>query len=121
MPQTIARCFAVGILLVLPKMAQAESPCPPDGDDSNWPTYEITDKCGDYDQCAALVESGRLQEAQACNQKIDNCGVNLFRSKQARGCSQCSIGGLPVIDLENCNQACGEREDWAMTSPPVIR
>jgi|SRR4026207_2368252 hypothetical protein len=82
MPQTIARCFAVGILLVLPKMAQAESPCPPDGDDSNWPTYEITDKCGDYDQCAALVESGRLQEAQACNQKIDNCGVNLFRSNK---------------------------------------
>jgi len=70
MPHTIARCFAVGMILVLPKMAEAESPCPPDGDDSNWPTYEVTEKCGDYDQCATLMESGRLEEAKACNKKL---------------------------------------------------
>jgi len=78
----IARCFAVGIVLALPEMAQAESPCPPDGDDSSWPTYEITDKCGDYDQCATLMKSGRLEEAQACDQKIDDCGVNLVKSNK---------------------------------------
>jgi hypothetical protein len=82
MPHKMARCFAVAIILVLPKMAQAGSPCPPDGDDSSWPTYEITEKCGDYDQCARLMQSGRLQEAQACDQKIDDCGVNLIKSNK---------------------------------------
>jgi len=82
MPHTIARCFAVGMILVLAKMAEAESPCPPDGDDSNWPTYEVTEKCGGYDQCATLMESGRLKEAKACNQKIDDCGVDLIKSNK---------------------------------------
>ena len=78
----MARCFAVGIILALPTMAQAEQPCPPDGDDSSWPTYEITEKCGDYDQCDNLMKSGRLEEAKACSQKIDDCGVDLIKSNK---------------------------------------
>src|SRR5689334_12250007 len=80
MSHAIAR-FAVGLIL-LPTVAQAESPCPPDGDYSSWPTYDLVEKCGDYDQCATLLKNGRPQEAQACDRKIDDCGVDLSRSNK---------------------------------------
>jgi hypothetical protein len=60
--------------------AQAGGPCPPDGDDSGWPTFERAEKCGSYFNCDALMQKGELADAQACNRKIDDCSAALMKS-----------------------------------------
>jgi hypothetical protein len=56
--------------------------CPPDGDDSLWPTFDIGDQCGSYETCTALALNNRLEEAKACARKIDDCGVALNESNE---------------------------------------
>jgi hypothetical protein len=53
--------------------------CLPDRDYSLWPTFEVADKCGSYDKCAALA---RPEEVKACTQKIDDCGVALHTANE---------------------------------------
>lgn len=72
--------LAVGTVLVFLQFAQAESPCPPDGDDTVWPTFDTGEKCGSYSDCDVLMQKGRLEEAKTCNRKIDDCGVDLIKS-----------------------------------------
>jgi hypothetical protein len=57
----------------------AGAPCPPDGDDSLWPTFETVEKCGSYADCDTLMQNG-LQEAGACNRKIDDCEAELIKT-----------------------------------------
>jgi hypothetical protein len=51
--------------------------CVPDGDSALWPTFDLAEKCGSYDQCAAL---GQPEQVNACTQKIDDCGVALRKA-----------------------------------------
>jgi hypothetical protein len=53
--------------------------CIPDGDNSLWPTFDLSEKCGSYHKCAAL---GQPDEANACTQQIDDCGVALRKSNE---------------------------------------
>jgi hypothetical protein len=53
--------------------------CLPDQDYSLWPTFEVADKCGSYDKCTALA---RPEQARACTQQIDDCGVALQKANE---------------------------------------
>ena len=53
--------------------------CLPDRDYSLWPTFEVADKCGSYDKCAALAWP---EEVKASIQKIDDCGVALHTANE---------------------------------------
>lgn len=79
-PLIMLPALAVGTVLVFLHGAQAESPCPPDGDDTEWPTFDTGEKCGSYSDCDVLMQKGRLEEAKTCNRKIDDCGVDLIKS-----------------------------------------
>lgn len=79
-PLIMLPALAVGTVLVFLHGAQAESPCPPDGDDTVWPTFDTGEKCGNYSDCDVLMQKGRLEEAKTCNRKIDDCGVDLIKS-----------------------------------------
>jgi hypothetical protein len=71
---------AIGAALLFGPYAQAAGPCPPDGDDSGWPTFEASEKCGSYSDCDALMQKAQLADAQACNRKIDDCSAALIES-----------------------------------------
>jgi hypothetical protein len=71
---------AIGAALLFSPCAQAAGPCPPDGDDSGWPTFEVSEKCGSYSDCDALMQKAQLADAQACNRKIDDCSAALIES-----------------------------------------
>jgi hypothetical protein len=70
----------IGAVLLYSPCAQAAGPCPPDGDETGWPTFEASEKCGSYFDCDALMEKGQLADAQACNRKIDDCSAALIES-----------------------------------------
>jgi hypothetical protein len=53
--------------------------CVPDGDNSLWPTFDLSETCGSYDKCAAL---GQPEKANACTQQIDDCGVALHKANE---------------------------------------
>jgi hypothetical protein len=67
-------------LLCGPCAQAAAGPCPPDGDDTGWPTFDEAEKCGSYSDCDALMQKGQLADAQACNRKIDDCSAALIKS-----------------------------------------
>jgi hypothetical protein len=71
---------AIGAVLLYSPCAQAAGPCPPDGDETGWPTFEASEKCGSYSDCDALIQKGQLADAQACNRKIDDCSAALIES-----------------------------------------
>ncbi|MGE5260476.1 MAG: hypothetical protein ACM3MH_06315 [Actinomycetota bacterium] len=72
--------LAAATALLLGPCARAAGPCPPDGDDTGWPTFEPAEKCGDYSDCDALMQTGQLAAAHTCNQKIDDCAADLIKS-----------------------------------------
>jgi hypothetical protein len=79
-PFVILPALAVGALMLFSVDTDAGPTCPPDGDDSDWPTFEVVEKCGSYADCDTLMQNGQLQEAQACSRKIDNCGAALIKT-----------------------------------------
>jgi hypothetical protein len=72
--------LATATALLFGPCAQAAGPCPPDGDETGWPTFETAEKCGSYSDCDALMQRGQLADAQACNRKIDDCSAALIKS-----------------------------------------
>ncbi len=66
--------------LVLAPCGSLGATCPPDGNGSLLPTYDVEDQCGSYDKCTELVRANRPAEAKACSQKIDDCAVALDKS-----------------------------------------
>jgi hypothetical protein len=71
--------LAIATLVLAPCSALGTS-CPPDGNGSLLPTYDVEDQCGSYDKCTELEQANRLAEAKACSQKIDGCAVALDKS-----------------------------------------
>ncbi len=69
-------------LLLGPDLALAFGSCPPDGDETMWPTPSIDEKCGSYDTCTILQQANRTQEAVACTQKIDRCAYSLHQANE---------------------------------------
>ena len=78
-PTVLLLAFAI-VTVPINHGAIAAPQCPPDGDDTSWPTFETVEKCGSYSDCDALMQKGQLAQAQACNRKIDDCGADLVRS-----------------------------------------
>lgn len=77
-----AAWFATAALLLAPNLALALGACPPDGDETMWPTPSIDERCGSYDTCTILQQANRTQEALACSQKIDKCAYSLHQSNE---------------------------------------
>lgn len=71
--------LAITTLVLVPCSAMGVT-CPPDGNGSLLPTYDVEDQCGSYDKCTELERANRLAEARACSQKIDDCAVALDKS-----------------------------------------
>jgi hypothetical protein len=51
-PFVILPALAVGALMLFSVDTDAGPTCPPDGDDSDWPTFEVVEKCGSYEYTA---------------------------------------------------------------------
>ena len=79
-PFDILAALVAGALMLFSVDAHAEVSCPPDGDDSLWPTFEVVEKCGSYADCDTLMQNGRYQDAGACNRKIDDCEAALIKT-----------------------------------------
>ena len=73
-PHMALPALVIGTVLAF-RNVQAAPACPLDGDDSLWPTFETVEKCGSYDGCSILAQSGRVNEANACYKRIDDCGA----------------------------------------------
>jgi hypothetical protein len=74
-----AAMLAIATLVLAPCSAMGAT-CPPDGNGSLLPTYDVEDQCGSYDKCTELERVNRLAEATACSRKIDDCAVALNKS-----------------------------------------
>lgn len=72
--------------------------CVPDGDNSLWPTFDLAEKCGSYDKCAAL---GEAEKENACTQQIDDCGVALHKSNEKADAHNAALAacrsGIPAL------------------------
>jgi hypothetical protein len=62
-PFVILPALAAGALMLFSVDTHAGAPCPPDGDDSLWPTFETVEKCGSYADCDTLMQNGLLGPA----------------------------------------------------------
>ena len=78
--QAKATTLLVIALLLLPSCGAMGADCPPDGNDGLLPTFDAEDQCGDYDICAALAQKNQVEEANACNKKIDDCAAAVRES-----------------------------------------
>ncbi|MGA8691707.1 MAG: hypothetical protein WB662_17840 [Methyloceanibacter sp.] len=74
--------LAMVTVVVLAPYGTMAANCPPDGDDSLWPTFDTADQCGSYQKCTALERNNQLEEAKACVRTMDDCGVALNKSNE---------------------------------------
>lgn len=95
--------------LLAPELALAFGSCPPDGDETLWPTASVDERCGSYQQCEAFVQANRPQDALACNQKIDKCAVALHQAN--------AKAELHNTAVENCRASLPAQPKPAQANP----
>jgi hypothetical protein len=132
--QTLLRSFVWLFLLsalAAPGASRAEAVCPPDGDDTLWPTFDTEDICGNYHDCTNLVLNNEIAASKACMQKLEDCAVALTKANTRADAHNSALevcrakiparkaavpkssGALPhnFADGNSCNRAC-----WPLSS-----